>query len=308
MVVDINIYINICIYHNIDIVMVIVMNRNTCISIDIDVNILYIIYIKQSGVINMSRVIAIAIQKGGSGKTTTVLNLASCLSNKGKKVLVIDCDVQGNLTYACGVDENPNLGTYEVMKKICNPHDAIIKLEEFDIIPSNERILCIDYELVMSGREYTLKNSISDIREEYDYILIDCPPSLSVTTINAITASDYVIVPVEPSYFALQGLDKLSENVRAVYENTSTKVKILGMLLIKYNSRTILNRSIKKIADDMASELGTKIFKTKIHESTVVKEAQSLQVSLRSHAPNSKPYKDYMEFTNELMRECGDNE
>lgn len=250
----------------------------------------------------MAKVISIAIQKGGCAKTTTTINLASSLVMQGKKVLVIDSDPQANLSYACG-KENEQKTIYEVMKKDCTIKESITSTDEFDIISSNILLCGAEHEFTNTGREYILSKAIKPISDNYDYILIDCPPSLGILTINAFTASDYIIIPVEPSYFALQGLGQLYETISTVKEYCNKNLTLLGIVLVKYNARTNLNKSASDDVYDAAKQMDTKVFNTKIHESTVVKESQGMQIPLSKHAPKSKPFQDYMSLSAEIIKE-----
>jgi len=249
----------------------------------------------------MGKVISIAIQKGGCAKTTTAINLASCLHMQGEKVLVIDFDPQANLSYACQ-KENAEKTIYDVMKNQCEVSAAIVDTQEFDILASNILLCNAEQEFTNTGREYILKKSIQPILHKYDYIVIDCPPSLGILTVNAFTASDFVVIPTEPSYFALQGLGQLSNTIETVQEYCNKNLKLLGISIVKYNDRTNLNRAAKDAVYEVAKELNTKVFDAKIHESTVVKEAQGMQVPLSQHAPKSKPFMDYKKLTEEILK------
>lgn len=249
----------------------------------------------------MAKVISIAIQKGGCAKTTTAINIASCLHIQGKKVLVIDFDPQANLSYACQ-KENEEKTIYEVMKNQCEISSAIVSTEEFDILASNILLCSAEQEFTNTGREYILKKAIQPAMDKYDYILIDCPPSLGILTVNAFTSSNYIVIPAEPSYFALQGLGQLANTIETVKEYCNKDLKLLGIAIVKYNNRTNLNRAAKDAVYETAHELNTKVFDTKIHEATVVKEAQGMQVPLSQHAPESKPFIDYQKLTEEILK------
>lgn len=252
-------------------------------------------------IIEMAKVISVAIQKGGCAKTTTTVNLASCLSLKGKKVLVVDCDPQANLSFACD-HEQEEVTLYDALKNPGIVNKAIASTEEFDIIPSNILLAGGEREFTQTGREYLLRKVLRPIMDDYDYIILDCPPSLGVLTTNAFTISDYVVIPVEPSYFALQGLDQLKDTIDTVKEYFNEKLQILGILLIKYNSRSNINKFALEELEKKAEEYGVKLFKTTIRESVAVKESQSLQTPLSQHAPDSNPFLDYTAFAEEVMK------
>jgi chromosome partitioning protein len=173
----------------------------------------------------MANIISINIQKGGCAKTTTSINLASCLNVKGKKVLLIDSDPQSNLSYACGVESSEKT-LYEVLRGNCNIKDAIISLEEFNIIPANILLSGAEQEFTKTGREYILKDALEPILEEYDFIIIDCPPSLGLITLNALTAADTVLVPIQCEFYALEGLSQLISTVKLVKKHLNKGLEV----------------------------------------------------------------------------------
>ena len=249
----------------------------------------------------MAKVISIAIQKGGCAKTTTALNIASCLHIQGKKVLVIDFDPQANLSSACK-KESVDKTIYELMKSQCSIDEVITSTEEFDLIPSNILLCSAEQEFTNTGREYIIKKIIQPIQDRYDFIIIDCPPSLGILTVNAFTASDFIIIPIEPSYFALRGLGQLSKTINTVQEYCNKKLKLLGIVIVKYSDRTNLNKAVKDDVYEAGRVLNTKVFNAKIREATAVKESQGMQVPLSQYAPNSKAFLDYQELTNEILK------
>jgi chromosome partitioning protein len=250
----------------------------------------------------MAKIISVNIQKGGCAKTTTSINLASCLKLKGYKVLLIDSDPQGNLSFACGV-ENAENTLYEVLRGTINTKDAIISLEEFDIIPSNIFLSGAEQEFTKTGRAYLLKDALEVVQNDYDFIIIDTPPSLGILTVNSLTSANYSLVPTEASFFSLQGLGQLYQQIETIRKYCNKELKILGLLLVKYSDRTHLNRAVCEMVEDAAKEMNTKIFNTKIAESIKVKEAQGMQITLKTHAPDSKPFINYMELTEEILSE-----
>lgn len=256
----------------------------------------------------MGKIISIAIQKGGCGKTSTTLCLASSLEEMGYKVLMVDLDPQGNLSYGLGVDDT-ELTIYNLLREEAegnrqsNIQDVIVRSESYavDVIPANIRLAGGEREFVNIGREYLLKKILQEVRNEYDYILLDCPPSLGIFTVNAFTASDYIVIPTEPSYFALQGLEQLNNTIETVREYCNQNLKILGVLLTRFNKRTNLAKFAVEEIEDVVKDMGTTIFSTKIGESIVVKEAQSLQIPLNKHEPKSTVNKQYREFAKEVL-------
>lgn len=256
----------------------------------------------------MGKIISIAIQKGGCGKTSTTLCLASSLKEMGYKVLMMDLDPQGNLTYGSGV-ENVEKTIYNLLREQAESNretdikEVIVHSSSYnvDVIPANIRLAGGEREFTNIGREYLLKQVLLSIKDDYDFILVDCPPSLGILTVNAFTASDYIIIPTEPSYFALQGLEQLNNTIETVREYCNQNLKILGVLLTRYNKRTNLAKFAVEEIEDVVKDMKTTIFNTKISESIVVKEAQSLQIPLNKHETKSTVNKQYREFAKELL-------
>lgn len=246
-----------------------------------------------------AKVISIALQKGGVGKTTTAQALASTLGSQKKKVCVIDLDGQRNLTYASGVI-NPNYTITSVLSGNCTATDAIIQCKHYDLLAADEYL--VNVERAEQINPTLLKESIQPLLDLYDCIIIDTPPALGNLLFNALAASDYVIIPSEARPFALQGLDALNQTIQAVQQSVNSDLKILGILLIKFNTRTVLNRNIKALAENYAAEIGTTVFKTGIREGVSVAEAQMKQTALIDYAPRSNPNIDYVKFTKEVIQ------
>lgn len=196
----------------------------------------------------MGRIIAIANQKGGVGKTTTSINLSSCIAAKGKKVLVVDIDPQGNTTSGYGIEKNDLDNTiYELMLGDCSIEDCIIKdvIENISILPSNVNLAAAEIELIgVDKKEYILKNEIDWVKDRYDYIIIDCPPSLSLLTVNAMTTADSVLVPIQCEYYALEGLSQLIHTVNLVKERLNPNLEMEGVVFTMYDSRTNLSAQV----------------------------------------------------------------
>lgn len=246
-----------------------------------------------------AKVISIALQKGGVGKTTTAQALASTLGSQKKKVCIIDLDGQRNLTYASGVTD-PDRTITSVLSGNCMATEAVIKCKYYDLLAADEYLGNVERAEQVSPE--LLKKSIQPLLNLYDYIIIDTPPALGNLLFNALVASDYVIIPSEARPFALQGLDALNQTIQAVQQSVNPDLKILGILLIKFNTRTVLNRNIKAMAETYASEIGTTVFKTGIREGISVAEAQMKQVSLIEYAHKSNPSIDYIKFTREVVQ------
>lgn len=251
----------------------------------------------------MAITISIVLQKGGIGKTTTALALASTLGFKHKKVLLIDLDPQGNTTYSSNVNEANNTIT-DVLGMECEIEKAIIHCKYYDLLAADTYLTNVE---ITEGIEPTLlKNVIKPIKDNYDFVIIDTPPALGHLSFNALVASDYIIIPIEPRPFALQGLDRLYLTVKSIKDGLNPFLKVLGILLIKYNNRTVLNRDIKDMIEDYSKQMDTIVFNTSIRESIVVPEAQTVRKPLIDYAKNSKPNIDYKAFTTELLQMIGE--
>lgn len=248
-------------------------------------------------------VISIALQKGGVGKSTTAQALASTLGFKHKKTLLIDMDSQANVTYASGID-TPDKTITDVLGGDCKPDDAAIKCKFYDILAADEYLTNV--EISEDVEPTLLIDAIEPIKDKYDFIIIDTPPALGNLSVNALVASDYVIIPIEPRPFALQGLGALHNTLQTVQNSLNPALKVLGILLIKYSNRTVLNRDIKDMIADYAQQIGTIIFDTSIREGIAVPEAQTMRKPLIDYAKSSKPNIDYKAFTLEVLKKIGE--
>ena len=207
----------------------------------------------------MGRIIAVANQKGGVGKTTTSINLAACLAEKGKKVLAVDMDPQGNLTSGLGVDKDSvEKSIYELIIGEVDIKEVINKevLENLDIIPTSIDLSAAEIELIgVDDKEYILRNAIDQVKDQYDFVIIDCPPSLSMLTINAMTTADSVIVPIQCEYYALEGLSQLIHTVELVKDRLNSKLEIEGVVFTMYDARTNLSlQVVENVKDNLQSE------------------------------------------------------
>ena len=251
----------------------------------------------------MGRVIAVANQKGGVGKTTTAINLSAALAEKGKKVLLIDMDSQGNVTYSSGVD-SPQYSITAVLGEDCRTDEALIHCKYYDLLAADSYLTNVE---MAEGVESTLlKNAIEPIKSNYDFIIIDTPPALGNLSFNSLVASDYVVIPTEPRPFALQGLGALHNTIESVRNSQNKTLKVLGILLIKYSNRTVLNRDIKDMIEDYAKQMNTIVFDTSIRDGIAVPEAQTVRQPLIDYAKSSKPNIDYKAFTTELLQKIGE--
>ena len=224
----------------------------------------------------MGRVIAVANQKGGVGKSTTAINLSACLAEKGKKVLAIDIDPQGNTTSGLGVDKNNVENTlYELLLGEAEAKDTIVKdvVENVDLIPSNVNLSGAEIELIgVDEKEYIMKKIIDKVRRKYDYIIMDCPPSLNMLTINALTAANSVLVPIQCEYYALEGLSQLIHTIELVKERLNKKLVMEGVVFTMYDARTNLSL---QVVENVKDNLNQNIYKTIIPRNVRMAEAPS---------------------------------
>jgi chromosome partitioning protein len=251
----------------------------------------------------MGKLVAVANQKGGVGKTTTTVNLAACLGALDKRVLLIDADPQANASSGLGVDvDNIELGTYQLLEHNCTAKEALQKTSatNVDIIPAHIDLVAIEIELVnMEQREYMLKQAIEPIKENYDFILIDCAPSLGLLTLNALTAADSVIIPIQCEYFALEGLGKLLNTIKSVQKIHNKYLDIEGLLLTMYDSRLRLSNQVVEEVQNHFSEM---VFKTIIQRNVKLGEAPSYGESIIYYDVNSKGATNYLSLAKEIIR------
>ncbi|MDD7147144.1 MAG: AAA family ATPase [Lachnospiraceae bacterium] len=250
----------------------------------------------------MSRIIAIANQKGGVGKTTTAINLSASLAEKGKKVLLIDTDPQGNATSGFGIDKNELDNTiYELILGECSVQDCIIKevIQGVSILPSNVNLAAAEIELIgVDKKEYILKNEIDWVRDEYDFIIIDCPPSLSMLTVNAMTTADSVLVPIQCEYYALEGLSQLIHTVNLVKERLNPELDMEGVVFTMFDSRTNLS---SQVVDNVKEHLEQNVYKTVIPRNIRLAEAPSYGMPIQKYDPKSAGAEAYMLLADEVI-------
>ena len=253
----------------------------------------------------MGRIIAIANQKGGVGKTTTSINLASALAEKGKKVLVIDTDPQGNTTSGFGIDKNEIDHTiYELMIGECSIDEVITKnvvkgIDGVDIIPSNVNLAAVEIELIDSdNKEYILREAISGIRDDYDFIIIDCPPSLSMLTVNAMTTANTVLVPIQCEYYALEGLSQLVHTVNLVKDRLNPELDMEGVVFTMFDSRTNLSL---QVVENVKEHIQENVYKTIIPRNIRLAEAPSYGLPINVYEPKSAGAEAYRLLANEVI-------
>lgn len=245
----------------------------------------------------MGHLIAIANHKGGVGKTTSTQNIGVALSRQGKKTLLLDLDPQGNLSDAFGY-EDVEVSIYDALTDK-QPLPVIKLSDNLDLIPSNLDLSVAEMELSgRTGREYTLKDVIADIKDSYDYVLIDCPPSLGLLTINALTACDEVYIPLDSHYFSMKGLDKLIFIIGEIKKRLNTGIQITGVFLTRFDKRVVVNKNIASMVKESFAET---LFTTKIRNNIALVEAPIESKDIFTYAPNSNGAKDYEALTKEIV-------
>ncbi len=250
----------------------------------------------------MGKVVSLANQKGGVGKTTTTVNLGTILAKKGKKVLLIDADPQGNATSGLGIDKDCELSTYDILVNDVEMEEVIQDtiIKNLKLCPANMNLAGAEVELVsMMSREQRLKEKLEKIKDEFDYILIDCPPSLGLITLNAFTASNSVLIPVQCEYFALEGLGQLLNTINLVKKHLNKEIKIEGALLTMYDIRTNLSNQVVK---EVKKYFDNKVYKTVIPRNVRLSEAPSYGMPITEYDPRSKGAKSYMKFAKEFLK------
>lgn len=250
----------------------------------------------------MGRIIAVANQKGGVGKTTTSINLAACLAEKGKKVLAVDMDPQGNLTSGLGVDKDSvEKSIYELIIGEVDIKEVINKevLENLDIIPTSIDLSAAEIELIgVDDKEYILRNAIDQVKDQYDFVIIDCPPSLSMLTINAMTTANSVIVPIQCEYYALEGLSQLIHTVELVKDRLNSKLEIEGVVFTMYDARTNLSL---QVVENVKDNLQQNIYKTIIPRNIRLAEAPSYGLPINKYDSKSTGAESYMRLADEVI-------
>ena len=250
----------------------------------------------------MGKIIAIANQKGGVGKTTTSVNLSALLAKRGKKVLFIDADPQGNGTSGLGVNKEQKFSIYDVLIEDIEVENTLQKtqVKNLDLCPSNMNLAGAEVQLVsMEDREYRLKTKLNNIRDKYDFIIIDCPPSLGLITLNAFTASNSVLIPVQCEYYALEGLGQLLNTVELVRKHMNKDFKVEGALLTMYDARTNLSNQVVK---EVKRYFEDKVYKNVIPRNVKLSEAPSYGMPITLYDPRSKGAKSYEKFTREFLK------
>ena len=251
----------------------------------------------------MGKAIAIFNQKGGVGKTTTNINLAACLAKKGKKILVLDIDPQGNTTSGLGIEKKAlKKSSYDLMiEDDINAEDVILKtgVDNLDIIRANVSLSGAEVELaIIRGREKRLKKALNQVKEKYDFIFIDCPPSLGLLTINSLTAVDSVLIPIQCEFYALEGVAQLMNTIEIVRKNLNEKLYVQGVILSMFDGRT--NLSVQ-VVEEVKKYFREKVYKTVIPRNVRLAEAPSYGLPIIEYDPKSKGAEAYREFADEFL-------
>ena len=250
----------------------------------------------------MGRIIAIANQKGGVGKTTTAINLSACLAEKGKKVLAIDLDPQGNMTSGLGVDKNEVENTaYQLILNECSINESIqpTVVDNLKIIASNVELAGAEIELLgINDKEYILKTTVDYIKDDYDYIIIDCPPSLNMLTVNAMTTADTVLVPIQCEYYALEGLSQLIHTINLVQERLNPNLQMEGVVFTMFDSRTNLSN---QVVENVKENLDSMVYDTIIPRNIKLAEAPSHGMPINLYDPKSAGAESYMSLAEEVI-------
>lgn len=246
--------------------------------------------------------IAVINQKGGVAKTTTAHAIAAGLAKEGYRVLMVDLDGQQSLTTVTGAKAG-GYTALEVLTRKAKAAQAVVRTDSGDIIPASDGLGAADTLLKETGREYRLKEALKPVSKEYDFCVIDCPPSLGILTINALTAATTCIVPAQADFLSLQAIGQLQQTIKAVRSYTNRDLKVRGIVITRYSSRAVLSRDAVDMIEAKARDLNTKVFETKIRECVSLKEAQAVRRSIFDYAPRSNGAKDYKALIAEIIKE-----
>lgn len=251
----------------------------------------------------MATIIALTNQKGGVGKTTTSSALAAGLvSFYNKKVLAIDLDPQGSLGFSLGLNIEDCKTIHDVLTGQVPIQSAIQATDYCDVITSNILLSSAELDFTSPDRQLLLKRALAPVMANYDFIIIDTPPALNVLTVNAYAVADHLIIPMAPEILSLLGVTQLMETISSVRESVNPHLNVLGILLTKFNKRTLLAREVKELAENVASQTGTQVFNTQVRTSVTVAEAPAHGLSIFDHAPSGNPTEDYKNFLKEVIQ------
>lgn len=249
----------------------------------------------------MATVLTVTQQKGGTGKTTTAHAIGAGIARKGGKVLYIDLDPQGNLSYTLNADTSKP-GTLEILTRKVSIAAAVQHTPQGDIIPAGQALATAEMVLTQTGKEHRLAEAIKQLENIYTYIIIDTPPALGILTINALTAADDVIIPCQADAYSIQATGQIADTIATVRQYCNPKLKIAGLLLTRYNNRQILTRDIAELLERAAATLETKVFKTRIRETVIIREAQAQQKDIYTYSPKSNAASDYAAIVQEYLK------
>lgn len=249
----------------------------------------------------MAIIAAIINQKGGVGKSTTALALGAGLLKKGNRVLFVDLDAQGNLSYSLGAT-GEGATVYDVLLGNSAAKEAAIQVEGGDLLQSDSALSGADMQMTATGKEFRLKETLDEIAESYDYIIVDTPPALGILTVNALTACDNAIIPAQADVYSLQGVGQLFATIQVVRQYTNPNLHIDGILLTRYNQRAVLSRDMAEMLEDIAKQFDTTVYDISIREGIAHKEAQASRQDIFSYAPKSNAAADYSAFVEEYLK------
>lgn len=257
----------------------------------------------------MTKVLTITNQKGGTGKTSTSLFISYGLALRGYRVLLIDLDSQADASFSTGVQYDQTKTSLEVILRDIPLEDAVVPVDTkkestLDLLPASPNLASLDIQLVkrqLLDAQYNLSEALRPVLSNYDYVIIDTPPAISMAVLNALTASDYVVVPTQADIYGLKGLGNLANTINSIQQRSNPKLQVLGILLGRYNARTNFTQAITNMLNNTSQQLNTKVFNAKIREAIAIKEAQGEQTNLFEYAPKAKVTEDVNHFVDELL-------
>lgn len=260
----------------------------------------------------LTKTITVTNQKGGTGKTSTSLFIAYGLAQRGYKVLLVDLDAQSDASYSTGASYDDNQTSFEMLLKDIKAKDAIISIDvddfegSLDLLPASPNLATLDMQIAkrqLIDTQYNLLDALKPVKNGYDYIILDTPPALSIAVLNALTASDYVVVPTQADIYSLKGLGQLARTIQTIQGRSNPSVKVAGILIGRYDTRTNFTKAITDMLEQTSEKLNSKVFATKIREAIAIKEAQGERTNLFEYAPKAKVTTDVNQFINELLGE-----
>lgn len=251
----------------------------------------------------MAKIIAVINQKGGVGKTTTVDAICSGLATKGCKVLSLDLDSQCNYTFTTGIPENAENNILDILTRKTTIAKCIRNTDRGDVVPGSASLVAVDMMIPFDSKDrlYRLREALEGIKNKYDYIVLDTPPGLGTLTLNALIAADLCVIPAQADIYSLQGVNQLAETISSVKASSNPKLKVAGVLLVKYSGRTIISKDMAAALEKLVKKMDTKVFDAKIRECNPIREAQAVHQGIFQYAPKSNAVNDYSMFLLELL-------